>query len=323
MTTKQRILTLLEENKGTPLSGEALAQTLGLSRAAVWKSIKELQKQGHAISATPHTGYTLCTESDVLSLEGLRPYLHIAQEHAVVAESLPSTNLTAKQLAGEGAPHGTLVVAEAQTAGRGRRGRSFASPLGTGLYLSVVLRSALPMESAALITSAAAVAVCRALQKVCGIDEVQIKWVNDLYYNGKKCCGILTEATANFETGELDSMVVGIGLNLYEPEGGFAPELADIATALFEKDFFVSRCALAAAITNELLLLCEALPSTAFMEEYRSRNLVPGKDIFIIQNGTKRPAHALHITDSGHLVVQLPNGTCEELSFGEVSVRIS
>ena len=157
MTTKERILALLEENRGTPLSGEVLAEELGVSRTAVWKAIKDLQKAGHAIAAAQNRGYTLDTDSEVLSEQGVRLFLRNKSLNLVVAQELESTNLTAKQMAAAGAPHGTLVVADSQTAGRGRRGRSFASPPGTGLYLSMVLRSALPMQSAVLVTSAAAV----------------------------------------------------------------------------------------------------------------------------------------------------------------------
>ena len=210
MTTKERILALLEENRGTPLSGEVLAEELGVSRTAVWKAIKDLQKAGHAIAAAQNRGYTLDTDSEVLSEQGVRLFLRNKSLNLVVAQELESTNLTAKQMAAAGAPHGTLVVADSQTAGRGRRGRSFASPPGTGLYLSMVLRSALPMQSAVLVTSAAAVAVCRAVERAAG-KRLDIKWVNDLFYRGKKCCGILTEAAADVETGGVDYLVVGIG----------------------------------------------------------------------------------------------------------------
>ncbi len=320
MTTKQNILAFLEENKGLPLSGEMLATQLHVSRSAIWKAIKDLQKEGHAISAVTNKGYTLDTYSDRLSAEGIRPYLKTCAE-IVVHDVIDSTNTQAKRLAAAGAPHGTLVVANSQTEGRGRRGRSFASPAETGLYLSLVLRSTLPMESAALVTSAAAVAVCRALKTVCD-KEVQIKWVNDLYYHEKKCCGILSEASADFETGGVDYMVVGIGLNIHEPEGGFPAEIRTIATALFERGAHVPRCKLAAEIANEVLHLAEILPDCSFMEEYRARNLVPGREVTVLQNGTEYPAKALSITDSGHLIVQKPDGTTAEISFGEVSIRL-
>ena len=269
MTTKERILALLEENRGTPLSGEVLAEELGVSRTAVWKAIKDLQKAGHAIAAAQNRGYTLDTDSEVLSEQGVRLFLRNKSLNLVVAQELESTNLTAKQMAAAGAPHGTLVVADSQTAGRGRRGRSFASPPGTGLYISMVLRSALPMQSAVLVTSAAAVAVCRAVERAAG-KRLDIKWVNDLFYRGKKCCGILTEAAADVETGGVDYLVVGIGLNLLPPEGGWPEELAEIAASIFTPGEHVGRCRIAAAIADELLVLCAALPDTSFMAEYRA-----------------------------------------------------
>ena len=320
MSTKERLLALLEENRGAPLSGEALARQLGVSRSAIWKAVRELQGQGHVIEATQNKGYTLRPESDVLSEQGVRQYLRRALPQLVVEQTLVSTNLTAKQLAAEGAPHGTLVAANCQTGGRGRRGRSFASPPGTGLYLSMVLRRALPMQSAVLITSAAAVAVCRAVEAVSG-RRLDIKWVNDLYLHGKKCCGILTEAAADMESGGVDYLVVGIGINLYEPDGGWPAELAEIATAVFAPGEAVNRCRLAATVADELLALYDALPDTAFLEEYRARNIVPGRDVLILQNGQSRPAHALDITDDGHLLVRLPDGSEEALSFGEISIR--
>ncbi|MEG2930939.1 MAG: biotin--[acetyl-CoA-carboxylase] ligase [Ruthenibacterium sp.] len=322
MAVRQELLRILEENKGEVLSGEALAQRLCVSRAAVWKAIKQLQKEGHVIGAATNRGYTLETTSDVLSAEGLLPYLVRQDVRVEVQASIASTNQTAKELAAAGAPHGSLVAASQQTAGRGRRGRSFLSPPDTGLYLSVILRSNVPMSDGALITSAAAVAVCRALHSVCGMEEVQIKWVNDLYLHGKKCCGILTEAAADMETGGVDYIVVGIGLNLLPPEGGFPPELADVATALFPRGTQVPRCRLAAEIANELLRLGDTLPDVSFMEEYRARNFVPGRDITIFQNGGQRSAHAVSVTDDGHLLVRLPDGATEELSFGEISIRL-
>lgn len=320
MTTKERVLALLEENRGIPLSGEILAEKLGVSRTAVWKAVNDLKKEGHDITAAQNKGYTLSEKNNVLSVQGIRKYLKDPSLPVIVEQELVSTNTTAKQLASQGAAHGTLVVADHQTGGRGRRGRSFASPAGTGLYLSMVVRSRLPMESAVLVTSAAAVAVCRAVEKTSG-KKLSIKWVNDLFTEGKKCCGILTEASADMETGGVDYLVVGIGLNCFEPKGGWPEEIRQIAAPLFHQGETADRCEIAAAIADELLEMCAALPDTSFMEEYRARNFVPGREIFIVQNGSRRPAVAKAITDDGHLLVTLPDGTQEELSTGEVSIR--
>ena len=319
MTTKQRVLARLEQSRGEAVSGEVLARSLGVSRAAVWKAVRDLKAEGHAIEAATNRGYTLRADSERLSAEGIAPLLRTGAP-VYVYDEVASTNLTAKELAAQGAPHGTLVVSDCQTAGRGRRGRSFVSPPGTGLYLTMVVRSDLPMDDATRITSAAAVAVCRALESVCG-KHLAIKWVNDVYRAGRKCVGILTEASTDMETGGVDFIVVGIGLNLREPEGGFAPEIRDVAGAIFDEGEAVPRCAIAAAVANELFVLCDELGSPAFMDEYRARNLVPGRDVIVIQNGVRHSARAESINDEGHLIVRLPSGKTEELSFGEISIR--
>ena len=321
MGTKEQILEQLEQHRGTALSGQALAHRLGVSRTAVWKAVRTLQDQGHSIRALPNRGYQLMPGSPALSEPGIRRWLG-GTAPIEVHHSIDSTNTRARQLAAAGAPHGTLVVADHQTAGRGRRGRSFVSPPGTGLYLSVVLRSALPMEQMVLATSAAAVAVRRAVQQVCGC-TLGIKWVNDLYARGKKCCGILTEASADLETGGVDYLVVGIGLNLLEPGQGWPPELQAIAGAILELGTPVDRSRLAGVVAAQLLELAEGLPDAGFMQEYRAANIVPGQQVTVLQNGSSRPARALDITDQGHLLIREADGTRQELSFGEVSIRVS
>ena len=314
-TTRQALLQALSAAEGAYISGQQLAQQLGVSRAAVHKAAAALTAQGYALEAASRRGYRLLG-GDPFCAEAVGPYPAPVQLY----DTLESTNRTAKLLALEGAVHGTLVLAGGQTAGRGRLGRSFTSPAGKGVYCSVVLRPPLPAANAQTATIGAAVAVCRAVQMLCGL-ELAIKWVNDLFYRGKKCCGILTEAAADVETGGVDYLVVGIGLNLLPPEGGWPEELSEIAASIFTPGEHVGRCRIAAAIADELLALCTALPDTSFMAEYRARNLVPGRDVDVIQNGERRPAHALAITDDGHLLVRLPGGGQEELSFGEVSIR--
>ena len=173
-----------------------------------------------------------------------------------VHERLDSSNQTAKRLALAGAPHGTLVLAGQQSAGRGRMGRRFESPAGKGIYLSLVLRVPVPASKALGVTVGAAVAVARAVQKLCGI-ELGIKWVNDLYYNGKKVCGILTEAGADLESGQLEWLVAGIGLNLTSRPEDWPEELRPIAGSLYPGGPApVSRAALAGEIARQLLALC-------------------------------------------------------------------
>ena len=219
--TKQALLAALSAAQGECISGQQLAQQLGVSRAAVHKAAAALAAQGYALEAAPRRGYRLAG-GDPFCAEAVGEYdapIHLY-------DKLESSNRTAKTLALEGAPHGTMVLTSQQTAGRGRLGRRFESPAGKGIYLSLVLRPGLPMTEAQAVTVSAAVAVCRAVKRLCGLD-LGIKWVNDLYYNGKKVCGILTEAGADIESGQLEWLVVGIGLNLTTtpadwPEHGMA-----------------------------------------------------------------------------------------------------
>lgn len=226
-TTRQALLQALSAAEGAYISGQQLAQQLGVSRAAVHKAAAALTAQGYALEAASRRGYRLLG-GDPFCAEAVGPYPAPVQLY----DTLESTNRTAKLLALEGAAHGTLVLAGGQTAGRGRLGRSFASPAGKGVYCSVVLRPPLPAANAQTATIGAAVAVCRAVQTLCGL-ELAIKWVNDLYYKGKKVCGILTEAGTDLESGQLEWLVVGIGLNLTATAEDFPPELTAKAGSLY------------------------------------------------------------------------------------------
>ena len=235
-------------------------------------------------------------------------------------ETVGSTNTELMALARQGAAEGTVVLARQQTAGRGRLGRRFESPAGKGIYLSLVLRPGLPMTEAQAVTVSAAVAVCRAVKRLCGLD-LGIKWVNDLYYNGKKVCGILTEAGADIESGQLEWLVVGIGLNLTSRPEDWPEELRPIAGSLYPGGPApVSRAALAGAIARELLGLC---PAFDCLDEYRARCFVPGHWVTVCTGTESYAAKAVAIDDAGRLIVQREGGRTEALCHGEVSIRPS
>ena len=203
MTVKSSLLEMLEKNKGEVLSGESIAGELGCTRAAVWKAVKSLREEGYHIEAGPNKGYMLAKDTNRLSQEGIRLFLDDPKVKIDIYDELESTNQTAKKEAMMGeAGHGAFVIARSQTAGRGRRGREFYSPADTGLYMSVILKPQGTIHDSLLITTAAAVAVYRAVAQLCGI-QLDIKWVNDLFYKGKKVCGILTEAVTDFESGNM------------------------------------------------------------------------------------------------------------------------
>ena len=282
-TTRQALLQALSAAGGAYISGQQLAGQLGVSRAAVHKAAAALTAQGYALEAVSRRGYRLLG-GDPFCAEAVGPYPAPVQ----VYDTLESSNRTAKLLALDGAPHGTLVLTAHQSAGRGRLGRVFESPSGKGVYLSVLLRPAVPAASAQTATIGAAVAVCRTVQELCGL-ELGIKWVNDLYYQGKKVCGILTEAGTDLESGRLEWLVVGIGLNLT-----------------------------AGAIARQLLALC---PAFDCLDEYRARCFVPGHWVTVCTGTETYAAKALAIDEEGRLVIQRENGRQEALRCGEVTTR--
>ena len=212
-------------------------------------------------------------------------------------------------------------MAEEQTAGRGRLGRSFYSPAGTGVYFSLVLRPAFSAAESSLITTCAAVAAAGAMEEISG-HPTQIKWVNDIYTAGRKVCGILTEAAIDMESGGLQYAVLGIGINLLKPENDFPEEIRDRAGALFTDDADGDfRCRLVAEILNRFMANYRNLTEKRFLEEYRRRSMLTGQEVEILRGGTVVPAKALGIDDDFGLIVEYPDGRQEHLGSGDVSVR--
>lgn len=319
--TREKILSLLRQAGEDYLSGEQIAASLGLSRAAVWKGIDRLRARGYRIESAPGRGYRLGADNDALSEEGVRRYLRHALPPLQVYTSIGSTNTRLKALAEEGAPEGTVLIAGEQTAGRGRLGRSFYSPAGTGLYMSLLLRPALPAAQATGITACAAVAAAEAIEELSG-RKTQIKWVNDVLLEGRKICGILTEASLNWESGLVDYAVLGIGINTRVPAQGFPEELREIAGAAFDRQLPELRCRLAAAVLDRFLDQYEHLAEGRFYEAYRDRSAVLGREIRVLRPGAEpRPALALDIGRDFSLRVRYPDGSEEELRSGEISVR--
>lgn len=319
MSTKEQVLAALQGAEES-LSGERLARRLKVSRSAVWKAISQLREDGYEIEAVTNRGYRLKDGCDMVSEACIRRWL-TAQElgssievHAV----LDSTNTRAKTLAAQGASHGTLVCARSQTGGRGRFGRYFHSPEAGGIYMSLILRPKLPAQRAVMVTSMTAVAVARAIERLADVD-VKIKWVNDLYAQGKKICGILCEAGMDFESGQLDYVVVGIGVNTSPAD--FPEELQNIATSVGNAcGHDISKNRLIAEICNEMEALYGQLADGDFMQESRRRSNVIGREIIVLRGGEKFPARAIDIDDEGSLVVETESGV-QTVHSGEVSVR--
>jgi len=232
---------------------------------------------------------------------------------------LDSTNTRAKQLAAQGAPHGYLVCADSQSGGRGRFGRAFFSPEHSGIYITYILRPKLPAERAVMITSMAAVAVARAIEALADVD-VKIKWVNDLYINDRKACGILCEASMDFESGQLEYVVLGIGVNVARME--FPPELREIATSVEnECGGHVSRNRLIAEISNQLEALYPQLETGEFMGESRRRSNVIGRDVTVLRGDERYEARVVDIDGQGRLVIRTANGI-SRVGAGEISLKL-
>lgn len=316
--TKQDVLALLEK-ADAPVSGEQLCKALGVTRAAVWKAIEALRSDGYDIEAATRRGYRLRTKP--LTKQALDEKLKDVswRERIIVLPEVDSTNNYLKALASSGAPDGTAVLSVRQTAGRGRRGRSFLSESG-GLYLSFLLCPKVPASQLLHLTALAGLCVCNAVQQTTGM-QAGIKWPNDPVLNGKKLCGILTELSVSLETQEPEYVVIGIGINCNQTQ---FPQELDMATSLrIEAGRPADVNAIAAALLLELSRMRREFLSrkSDWIAAFSRNCLTVGKDIQILRAGTVRQAKATGIGPDAELLVEYPDGTSGSVSSGEVSVR--
>lgn len=325
MTTKEKLLALLEENKGAFFSGEEIARTLQVSRAAVWKAVNALREDGYTIDAATNKGYRLSPDSDILSPQGIRRFLkpEYRNLNLTVLPTAPSTNALVREKANQGCPEGCVIVACEQTAGRGRYGRQFFSPADTGVYLSLLLRpTAYSPQQATCLTAAAAAAMCQAMEAVTG-QQPGIKWVNDIFLRGKKVCGILTEAAVGLETGALDYMVLGAGVNLYPPADGFPEEIQSIAGSVLERSCPEAKNRLVGEFLNRFWYFYTHPECRAYLEDYRARSLAIGQNVTVLSAGRAVSAYAYGIDDDFRLLVRYENGDTEALSYGEIRIQLA
>lgn len=335
MSTRSTLLKILEKNKGGFMSGQDLADELDISRTAVWKAIKDLQSDGYNITATTNKGYSLSPGSDILSAEA------IIQNHADIEDikrihiykEVDSTNNEGRRLIMDGKPSGTVIFAEKQTSGKGRRGKTFSSPAGDSIYVSFILEPLLDVKDSLLITVAASVAVARAVLKIGSEDgrplNPRIKWVNDVYLDNKKICGILTEAVSDVESGQIQSLVLGIGININISPDDFPENLRDIVGTVHISPGLRNR--FAALIINEISqiqqeineYISKGLDEPVFMDEYRQRSMILGQGIYVIRNDKTIEAEAIDIDRHGGLLVKYQTGETELLNTGEISIRLN
>lgn len=326
MNVKSELLATLANSKGKFISGAALAEKLGVSRNAVWKAVKSLEAEGYSISSVTSKGYRLNEDNNRLSVNLIAPLLKTKElgRNLKVYDELESTNNTTKELDSEAAPNGTTIVADKQTAGRGRIGRTFVSPAGVGLYMSTLIRPEFSLEYAPMITAAAACAAAEAVEKLCG-EPVMIKWVNDLYMNGKKICGILTEASFGLEMRTLDCAVIGIGINVRSAGDSFDEELHRIASSIQdETGVILNRNELCAEVLNRLEVYLGKIVDRSFLDEYRRREFLTGHLITANVGREIIVGEAIGIDNNANLIVKLMSGEEKHLSSGEASLcRIS
>ena len=327
--SQESVLKLLRS--GERVSGEDLSRRLGLSRAAVWKAVDALRRDGYQIEARTGVGYRLISAPDALTEREIRNFLGPTRTagHTILCfPEIDSTNNYLKSLDLQGAEDGTTAVANCQTAGRGRLSRSFQSPPDKGIYLSILLRPELPAEKLLPVTAMTGVAVCTAVEQVCGV-RPGLKWPNDPVLGGKKICGILTELSVEGETGHIRCLVAGIGLNVSQTPEDFTPDVAAMATSLTQElGRPVSRPALAASIIEAVDRMYYDLKRgflSPWLEAFRKDCVNLGRPVRILAPDQPpeqgRRATAIGIDDQFGLRVRYPDGTEDVLRSGEVSVR--
>jgi len=318
-STEEAILHALKTRSGAYVSGEELSRVVGVSRTAIWKEIQKLRSEGYKILAQPHTGYHLVGIPDRMIPQELTwnlPTQRIGRR-VYAYETTESTMNVAHRLAGAGEPEGSVVVAEGQERGRGRLGRNWVSPKGKGIYASVILRPALQLSEAPLMTLMAAVAVAKAVQDQTGLIP-EIKWPNDLLIDGKKVSGILTELSG--ELNRIHYVIIGIGLNVNTPASSLPSHATSLAEQAGRK---IDRVAVARSLLVELDRVYRLFSQRQFgsiLESWRQFAGFLGKRVRVVIEGRSVDGQAMDVDSSGALMVRTDAGFVESLPAGEVLV---
>jgi len=320
---KNKILDVLEQKKGTVVTGGQLANALCVSRNAIWKAIHNLQEEGKQILSIPNVGYKLLETDDSLSEQLIRSKLSTSfiGQSLEILPTVNSTNQYLKELDTACFENGFAVIADEQLQGRGRRSRTFVSSKGEGIFLSILLKLDGRRNDIRLLTICTAVAVSKAIESVCRIDA-EIKWVNDVFCNGKKICGILTEAVLSGELQELDTVVVGMGINT----GAIPSEIKEIATSIKEE---TGMCGIRNDLIAQLLNKFEAVyldytvngKASDIIEYYESKLFIKGQQVLVLSHDSEYPATVLGIDDTGALIVEDSTGAVEHLVTGEIKIN--
>lgn len=333
---KEEILKVLRESEDY-VSGQELCEKFGVSRTAVWKAVTKLKEEGYEIDSISNRGYLLKTLADVVTEAeiGSRLTTKVMGKHCVCFGDVDSTNIQAKKLAEEGAPHGTLVCAESQSEGRGRRGKTWISPRGNAVYMSLLLRPRIRPEHASVLTLVMGMAAARACNELLRRAEeeaagnsseqarprVGVKWPNDLVLDGRKTAGMLTEMSAEIDC--IHYVIIGVGINVNEKD--FPEELPQATSLRQEAGKRLMRA--------ELIALCMEYFEKYYCEfektedlrtlkdDYEELLVNKGRQVRVLEPGNEHVGTALGINEQGELLVELADGRTEKVYAGEVSVR--
>ena len=318
---KAAILKILRET-GDYVSGQEICEKLGVSRTAVWKVIRQLQEEGYQVDAARSRGYRIIDGPDVMTAEEVESLLDTewAGKPVVYYPETDSTNIRIRHLGDEGAPHGTLAVADRQTAGRGRRGRTWESPGGSCIYMSILLRPDLAPEKAPMLTLVMACGVAEGIMD-CADVKVQIKWPNDIIVSGKKLAGILTEMSTQVDY--INHVTVGVGINVNVQN--FPEEIQTATSLLSETGTQTKRAPVIAAVMKHFeenyKIFMQTEDMSGLMKKYSSLLVNQDREVLILEKDAEYKAYAEGINQKGELVVRREDGAVENICAGEVSVR--
>lgn len=324
ISMKDEILKRLLQANGEAVSGQELADSLGVSRTAIWKHMQTLQAEGYLFETVKKKGYVLTGVPNNLNPTQIGLFLTTNRFGRNIHhfDVLDSTQTIAHKLAQDGAPEGTLVISEEQTAGRGRMARPWESAYGTGIWMTIIVRPDVTPQQASSYTLVVAVAISKAIKALYKNVELAIKWPNDLLINGKKCTGILTEMQAEADC--VQALLVGIGINANQVEADFSPEIADIATSLrLAAGEEINRAALVATILQYLEQYTEMFVENGFAsikDEWEQASCTIGQRIEVTTLREQFEGVASGITDEGVLQVRLDNGTVRTIYSGDVRI---
>lgn len=326
MDIAKKILMLLEQSGGRAVTVKQMALVLGVSTENIQKSIEQLKSKGVKIENVGDNSFCLEPFNAPLQAETIKRYIKKPLATVEVYSTISSTNARVKQLIKEDAHTGSMVAAASQTKGVGRREKAFESPIG-GLYMSILLKldsqNGQNLPDTMLATAGAAIAVCNAVQQLCYMD-LGIKWMNDLYFNHKKCAGILAQTVPNPRTGHIEYMIIGIGLNYETPLSAFSSNVKDEVTSLYPDEKIkppVSISRLIGQIHKNLMTMFEELPKKEFLQAYKEKSIILDKEIYVQSGKDSYKAIALDIDDKARLVVETQTGERKSLVAGDVSIR--